>query len=295
MTVRSMTGQGRAESTTTIGLIRVELRSVNNRGFKCTIRCPDELSAFSPRIEKLIRGKVSRGSVNVELRSDQSGGTEASVLDVARLAEHLKACREAVRMAGLDDSQVRIDVGSLAAVPGVLKTASADAESVSESFEEISAVIEAALDDLVAMRGREGEHMAETLKSECEGIENHVKRIETLTPQAAERYRERLETKVKRLLDEFESDYNQVDLLRETQIYADRADVTEELTRLESHLSQFRAVLGEASSEFSTQEPTGRKLDFIIQEMFRESNTIGSKTPLASVSESVVEVKCAIE
>ncbi len=141
--------------------------------------------------------------------------------------------------------------------------------------------------------------MAETLLGDCETIGGHVRAIETLAPQAAESYRVRLQAKVQRVLAEHDAEVNPVDLLREVQVYADKADVSEEITRLDSHLKLFQAVLrGESPDgdrESGRDEPVGRKLDFIIQEMFRETNTIGSKSAHAEVSAIVVEIKCAIE
>ena len=152
--------------------------------------------------------------------------------------------------------------------------------------------------------------MADALNADCDLVQSHVQRIAELAPRAVDTYRGRLEAKIERILAEHNIESKAVDLLREVQIYADRIDVSEEITRLDSHLKMFRSVLGGdghglASTGAATKkqvavdqggrEPTGRKLDFIIQEMFRETNTIGSKSADAEVSANVVEVKCAIE
>ena len=141
--------------------------------------------------------------------------------------------------------------------------------------------------------------MAETLLTELASIRRNVQSIQTLAPKSAENYRYRLESKIKRVLAEHQAEANEIDLLREVQVYADKADVSEEITRLDSHLKLFQSVLGGGTpspeKDSEREEPMGRKLDFIIQEMFRETNTIGSKSTLAEVSSLVVEIKCAIE
>ncbi|MEO1618133.1 MAG: DUF1732 domain-containing protein [Planctomycetota bacterium] len=300
MTLRSMTGQGRAEAATPFGRVRVELRSVNNRGFKCSVRSADELSMLNPKIERLIREHVARGSLNVDVRCEKVSGEGEGPIHVETLATYIQQCQAAISTAGLSESsQATIDVATLATLAASQSAYAGVAVSTEEAWSVVSPVVQAAVRDLTEMRQLEGAHMSETLLEECAGIEKHLASIKSETPLAAEQYRERLESKVKRLLEEFDVSVNQVDLLRETQVYADRADVSEEITRLASHLKQFHAIVGSKASNDSsgaaTQEPTGRKLDFVIQEMFREANTIGSKTPLASISSSVVEIKCAIE
>ena len=135
--------------------------------------------------------------------------------------------------------------------------------------------------------------MAETLSSDCATVSERLNRIRTMAPRAVESYRSRLQAKIQRVLEEHDQKVQTVDLLREVQIYADRVDISEEITRLGSHLQMFSDVL--EGKEAETREPMGRKLDFILQEMFRETNTIGSKAADAEISSHVVEIKCAIE
>ena len=140
--------------------------------------------------------------------------------------------------------------------------------------------------------------MADSLCADCAVIRDHLQQIQKLTPRSTEHYRERLETKVKRILEDNDLSVGQIDLLREVQIYADKVDISEEVTRLDSHLTMFIDILaGEDSAGKGPGKaaPTGRKLDFVIQEMFRETNTIGSKASDAEISVHVVEIKCAIE
>jgi uncharacterized protein (TIGR00255 family) len=152
-----------------------------------------------------------------------------------------------------------------------------------------------AIENLNQMREAEGAHMVESLTRECAEIRKRLTRIGGRAPLVIDHYRKRLETKVRRILAENRIETQPIDLLREVQIFADRSDVSEEITRLDSHLNLFVAVLAGQTGDSGHREPSGRKLDFVTQEMFRETNTIGSKASDAEVSAEVVEIKCAIE
>ncbi|MEO1527473.1 MAG: YicC/YloC family endoribonuclease [Planctomycetota bacterium] len=296
MTVRSMTGQGRASRQTSIGKITVEVRTVNHRGFKASLRIADRLSRWESQIDAAARRLIHRGSVNLNVDfagGDRDAGTK---INTTVLAAYLEQCGEALALAnsnGLQAHATTIDVAALTALPGVLTAGRVEDTEPDTIWPEVESVVVAALQQLVAMRESEGANMAASLQQDCDAIENHVSQIRQRAPEVAEAYRVRLENKVKRVLAEQDLSVDKVDLLREVQIYADRADVSEEVTRLGSHLQLFRSVLG--GKETSGKEPTGRKLDFIIQEMFRETNTIGAKASQSDVSAMVVEIKCAIE
>ncbi len=140
--------------------------------------------------------------------------------------------------------------------------------------------------------------MADSLRGDCKIVHDHLEKIQALTPRSTETYRGRLESKVRRILEDNDLHVDQIDLLREVQIYADKVDISEEVTRLGSHLTMFADVLSGKDSIGTGPgigAPTGRKLDFVIQEMFRETNTLGSKASDAQISAHVVEIKCAIE
>ncbi|MEM9827890.1 MAG: DUF1732 domain-containing protein, partial [Planctomycetota bacterium] len=166
----------------------------------------------------------------------------------------------------------------------------------------VDGVVDRATHDLNQMREQEGAAMARTLLDEIDQISEGIVRIGQWAPHASARYAERLEGKIQKILDRREIESQPVDLIREVQIYADRCDISEELTRLESHLVLFRQALGigspdvsDAGSPPSSDEAVGRKLDFIIQEMFRETNTTGAKAAAAEIAAEVVEIKCALE
>lgn len=296
-----MTGQGRSSGTTDAGTVTVELRTVNNRGFKCSLRIPESLSGNESKIEGIVRQFLHRGSVNLSMTLERDQGQTPVQINDQILAGYIEQCRAAMSLshsAG-GDSGVTLNVADLTSLPGVLSGAKLSAESAGEIWKQIRIVLIDALENLVAMRQSEGVNMAESLLADCGVIHAHVRSIAALAPTATENYRQRLESKIQRVLADYDAEVNSVDLLREVQIYADKADVSEEITRLDSHLALFQSVLTEDTKSDASvsgrEEPTGRKLDFIIQEMFRETNTIGSKSAMAEVSAIVVEIKCAIE
>ena len=296
MTVRSMTGQGRASRQSSIGKLTVEIRTVNHRGFKASLRVSDRLAPLEGKIDAFARKFIHRGSVNLSVNVTSDDGDARARINPDVLAGYLEQCGVAIEKAERNWSRshpVSIDVATLAALPGVLSADHGDEDQPDETWTELETVLKSALEQLVAMRESEGANMCRSLLEDCGQIAQHVELIAKRAPEVAESYRTRLESKVKRVLAEQDLAIDKVDLLREVQIFADRADVSEEVTRLGSHLQLFQSVL--AGQESSDDEPMGRKLDFIIQEMFRETNTIGSKASQSDVSATVVEIKCAIE
>ncbi len=289
--VRSMTGQGHATGESEFGRVSVELRTVNNRGFKCTQRLSDSLASFENRIEALTRSLIHRGTVHLSVYWRRPSSDNLPNIDTEVLKAYCMRLKEVQDSVG--SAATSIDLSALMTLPGVIVASREDRQDSEPLWEFVREVITAAIDNLNQMRAIEGAHMAETLQEDCVQIGERLQVIARLAPRAVDVYRNRLETKIRRVLEERQMEVQTVDLLREVQIYADRSDVSEEITRLGSHLKMFLGVLsGDGASQ---REPTGRKLDFVIQEMFRETNTIGSKAADAEVSAEVVEIKCAIE
>ncbi len=291
-TVLSMTGQGHAERSGLLGTLSVEIRTVNNRGFKCSPRVSDSLSSFDSQLEALVRTLIRRGSVHLSVSWKRPAGEYSSSIDASILASYyrqLLAVRDAVGESG------PIDMASLVSLPGVVVSSREDRREDEELWEFVRSTVVDAIENLNEMRGMEGDAMAESLQQDCVLIRQHVQSIAELTPRVVESYRNRLQAKVQRALAEHHLEVGPVDLLREVQVYADRSDISEEVTRLTSHLNMFLAVLDGENAGQNEREPSGRKLDFVIQEMFRETNTIGSKASDAEISSHVVEIKCGIE
>jgi uncharacterized protein (TIGR00255 family) len=290
-TVRSMTGQGHAAEQGQLGTVTVEVRTVNNRGFKCSPRISDSLSSLESKIEAVARSLIHRGTVHLSVSWRRPPGESLPLIDNEALEAYVRQLQQVREVAGAQAAT--IDLSSLLMLPGVIASSREDRRDDDQLWDFVHATIVKAIENLNEMRGIEGSHMAETLEADCLSIGEQLDSIQKLAPRAVDSYRSRLETKIQRVLSEHNLEVQTIDLLRELQIFADRVDISEEVTRLGSHLKMFSGVL--AGENAKQPEPTGRKLDFIIQEMFRETNTIGSKAADAEISTHVVEIKCAIE
>lgn len=289
--VLSMTGQGHAEHRGPLGTVNVEVRTVNNRGFKCVLRTSDSLWSLESRVETLARSMIRRGSVQLNISWRRPPGEYTSAIDSSVLESYALQLKQIQERLGQSEP---LQLGSLMTLPGVIVSNREDRRNDEELWEFIRVAIEGAIDNLNDMREIEGSAMAQSLHEDSLSIERRVAMISQLAPRVVENHRSRLTTKVERALAEHGLEVGPVDLLREVQIYADRVDISEEITRLNSHLRMFAGVL-EGENMAGDREPSGRKLDFVIQEMFREVNTIGSKASDAEISSHVVEIKCAIE
>ena len=184
------------------------------------------------------------------------------------------------------DERIRLE--PLAALPGVVEELSIDAEEATDIWPLVEPVLRAALEQLSEMRAAEGSALAEDLLVQCEAVEQSLVKIEQLAPRVVEHYRQRIQDRVSEALAELNVSVEPADLVREVSLFADRSDISEEIVRLKSHLQLFREAVG-------LTESAGRKLEFICQEMGRETNTIGSKANDAEISLQVVEVKTALE
>lgn len=286
-----MTGQGHSSDQGELGSLNVEVRTVNNRGFKCLMRLSDSLSQLESKIEALSRSLIHRGTVHLNVTWQQPPGTNIPSIDSEVVRAYVEQLQRVCT--GTSNTQTTIDLSALMTLPGVIVSSREDACDDAPLWEFVSGAIVKAIDNLNEMRCAEGMRMAESLTSDCEGVARRLRLIEELAPRAVDSYRARLQGKIQRVLEEHSLEVKTADLLREVQIYSDRIDISEEITRLSSHLAMFTDVLAGNSGE--RPEPTGRKLDFIIQEMFRETNTIGSKASDAEISAHVVDIKCAIE
>lgn len=291
-----MTGQGHASGEGELGTVRVEIRTVNNRGLKCNLRLSDSLSSLESKIDALIRSRISRGSISVSVSFRQPASEYMPSINVDVLTAYAMQLSEVKSRIG-GSSVATIDLASLMELPGVLSTDRPESRPDAAVWEFVRQSIDSAMANLDQMRHAEGQNMAVSLRADASAISERLQQIRELAPGASDQYRNRLESKIQRILSERDIESQPIDLLREVQIYADRVDISEEITRLESHLQMFGDVLSTSAEQADPKrpEPTGRKLDFVIQEMFRETNTIGSKASDSEISTHVVEIKCAIE
>ena len=278
-----MTGYGGAKSETQGLEISIELKSVNNRYLDTSIRLPRNFIFAEESLKSAIQSHISRGKVDVfvSVNSSGAGGLVVSVNEA--LAEgYIKAMRDLAAKYGLDGD---ISVTAVAKFPDVLSVEKEEADK-EELISVLSAVLEEALEEFDTMRCREGEKLRDDILSRADEIERLKVQVEERSPQTVSDYRARLESRMKEVLDNTAIEESRI--LVEAAIFADKVSVDEETVRLSSHLSQLREmVLGES--------PIGRKLDFLVQEMNREANTIGSKANDTEVSKYVLDLKAEIE
>ncbi len=279
----SMTGYGSAKGSVEGQEITVELKSVNNRYLDCSVRLPRNFLFAEDTVKQAVSAGVSRGKVDVfvSAQASQNSGTVVSVNE-----ELARGYRDAVahiaETLGLESG---LSAFSLARFPDVLtvERRELDKDKAAAALSEITAK---AVEEFNAMREREGERLRRDMLGKLETIEGLVSVVEERSPQTVKEYRERLEARLRDILADRSLDEQRV--VTEAAIFADRTAVDEETVRLRSHIAQFRTMLEEGS-------PIGRKMDFLVQEFNRESNTIGSKCSDASLAKVVVDLKSEIE
>ena len=282
--IRSMTGHGAASCEHEGMHIAVELRSVNNRSFKATVRLPDSMSALEGEMEAWLARRIQRGSVSLNVRLGDGTARSAGRINVQALQGYLQQLQQ---VAGATGS--RVDPGTLLGLPGVVvddggAAISAAAKPVLERL------LEDACGALFRMREQEGRALGELLRSLGETIEARLHEVRARAPEVSRLYGERLKARMNTMLAESGVSAREEDVLREVATFAERADIAEEIERLGGHLAHLRKLLDPASPE-----PIGRTLDFLSQEMLREANTIASKASDLEIARRVVEMKTAID
>ncbi len=280
--IRSMTGFGSGRGSASGEEIAVEVRSVNHKFCEVKVRLPRELSALELEITRVVKDRLARGGVEVTVRRAGPGGSMAPRVDAALAEAYARAYAEVAARLGLHG---QVQLSDIIAAEGVIRLDDRDADLDAARGATEKALL-AALEALVAMRVREGEALRKDLAARLNTVETLVVRVETLAPQAVEHHRARLAERVVELTRGIALDPGR--LAQEIALLAERTDVAEEVTRLRSHVAQARVLLGSG-------EPAGRKLDFLVQEMHREANTIGSKSQHAEISTVVVALKAEIE
>jgi uncharacterized protein (TIGR00255 family) len=285
--IRSMTGYGEAERSTPAGRLRAEVKTVNHRFFSANLRLPSSIDRYEPQLREWLRAFMPRGHVNFALRIElpvADGDPSSSVrVDLDRARQYLGALTTLKDELGLPGE---IDVALLSRFGDMLVPA--DEERLEVAAEDIQAVTEAAARVAVAMREVEGQRLEEDLEQRLTGIESALVTIATLAPERLVAERDRMRRVVKDLAEDVSIDEDR--LAREVAFLAERWDISEELVRLRAHIDVFRDTLaGDAS------EPVGKRLGFLIQEMHREGNTIGSKANDAAIEHQVIAIKDEIE
>ena len=281
--VKSMTGYGRAVETVNGREFTVEIRSVNNRYLDCSVKLPRLLSFAEDAVKQAVKAVISRGKVDVFITVHSEGGEEAKVTLNTSVVEGYLAV-----MAQLEEKyHVRNDISvmGLSRMPDVFTVEKPEIDE-EQLMADLMGVVNQALAGFDAMRTTEGKAMENDLRSRGETILGFVSQVEEASPQTVSDYRVRLENKLREVLANTSIDESRI--LTETAIFADKVAVDEETVRLRSHLQQMNTML-------STGGAIGRKLDFLIQEMNRESNTIGSKCSDVRLTRIVVDIKAELE
>jgi uncharacterized protein (TIGR00255 family) len=280
--IRSMTGFGAGKGGEGGEAVEAEVRSVNHKFCEVKVRLPRELGALETEITRSVKDRLARGGIDVSIRRSSSRAALAPRVDADLAAEYARAFEDVRARLGLAGGVALSDVLAAAGVV-TLEERSVDLDAARGS---VAAAVSAALAGLLSMREHEGIALARDLEGRLAVVESIAARLAEAAPRTLESYRARLEERVAELSRGLAPDPAR--LATEVALFADRTDVTEELTRLASHVAQMRALL-------SSGEPAGRKMDFLVQEMHREANTVGSKSQSAEAAASVVNLKAEIE
>ena len=282
--IKSMTGYGRARRELHKRDITVEVRSVNNRYLDCAVRMPRMYAFAEDAVKQCVQKAVSRGKVDVFISVDASAADVAKVAVNRELAaQYAAALKELSEVCG--PTAYRVTPDQLARFPDVLTVTKAD-EDLETVSADLCAVLEEALAAFNAMRATEGARLAEDIGNRLDNILAGTGQVEARSPETVAEYRRKLTARMQEVLQSATVDEQRI--LTEAAVYADKVAVDEETVRLRSHVSQLRNML-------ASDEPMGRKMDFLIQEVNRESNTIGSKCSDVEIAQVVVNLKAEVE
>lgn len=281
--LKSMTGFGRERKTIGDYDVSVEIRSVNNRYFELNTKIPRSCLFLEDKLKNLVKTKVSRGKVELSLSVSNVQGKETAVtVNNLVIESYVTALREAGKIYGLTDDLTLKDVFNMTDAFTISRP-DEDEEVIWNSVKEVA---EAALDNFVSMREAEGAKMKADLLEKLSNVENMIEKVCVLSPENVENYRKKLYEKLSEILSDRNIPEDRI--LLEAGIFSEKTAVDEETVRLKSHFSQFRTML-------DSGEPVGRKLDFLVQELNREVNTIGSKAQNLEITRIVVDAKSEIE
>ena len=286
--IRSMTGFGDAAAEVDGTHYSVELRSLNNKYFKVIIRLPEEISGLEAELESHLRKSVHRGSFTLTIKVRVGDARAASRINEAALMtylDHLETIQNKIA-----DQSVHIDLTQLLALPGVLQPAEDEEAIVNKARPVLVELVQQAAEKLTVMRTNEGQVLTADLLKQRADILSCVEKIRHRASVVIDEYHERLRGRIDELMAKAELKVDEHDLIREVAVYADRADISEELSRIVGHLDQFCQIIASENDE-----PAGRTLDFLAQELLREANTIASKSHDAVISRASVEIKSAID
>jgi uncharacterized protein (TIGR00255 family) len=280
-----MTGFGEAHYQGDGLSISVEVRTINNRYFKLSMKCGEGYSALESEIENVVRQLIRRGTLQLSLQVRHAKAADDFQLNTAVLEAYRRQLMVLQQQWGVATAP---SLDSLLALPGVVSEQHTSVEDAERDWPLIKQTILAALENLTKMRTDEGRAMAADLRANCALVARELGHIEKLAPLVGDNYRNRLTERLQTILSDHQLTLAPADIIREVSVFAERCDISEETVRLRSHLEQFESIM-------ELPESSGRKLEFLTQEMFRETNTIGSKANDVEISRHVIDIKAAIE
>lgn len=283
--INSMTGYGEAQGELNEASYVVEIKTVNNRYFKATIRLPEVVAFLEDDIDKLLRKNLSRGTVNYALRLKEVSANALFEIDEDALQT---VARKLGRIQASTNIQGTIDIANLLNIPGIVKPSEPDEETARQIRDKVLQISSQAIEKLIQMRTAEGAELEADLRANYTEMAKAIESIRSRADLVIHEYARRLKKRVDELLAHAELKLDEELLSREVAIFADRSDISEELARLDSHLKQFAQIC-------ETGGQVGRRLDFICQEMLREANTIASKACDMQITQYVVDIKCRID
>jgi uncharacterized protein (TIGR00255 family) len=282
-----MTGFGDASGQYAESHFFVEVRSLNNKYFKSTIRLPEDYQGLEAELESELRRRLTRGTITMIGRVTDASAAAAMEINHEALSRYID---QVMKSPAVASGRVTLDLGALLDLPGVVQPPADEDVRLERARIAFVELLGRACDHLLSMRTREGSMLVADLRLHHSQIAARLAQIQARTPLVVEEYEKRLRQRVETLLKEAGLTVEPSDLIREIAIFAERSDVAEEVQRLSAHLEQFDALLREDGSR-----PIGRTLDFLSQEMLREANTIASKSGDSVISREIVEIKGAID
>ena len=282
----SMTGYGDAQGVLDGTEFTVEIRCLNNRYYKPNIKLPEELAKLETQIDPLLRKAVSRGSLVYTLRIKSAEDSAQIQINTSAMKSFLQELGQLQREVGQEG--LNIDLAGLLQVPGLTRPADFASTQPDRLKDFVADLTIKALDTLTQMRRREGQALCKDLVCQGQVIRSGLDKIAQTAPDVVSSYQAKLTGRISELLNGAQVTISEADLAREVAIFAERCDISEEIVRLRSHLDHFDKVCSEDSQ-------AGRRLDFIAQEMLRETNTIGAKASDAAIGQIVIDIKTAID
>ncbi len=281
----SMTGFGEAHHQGDGVTVSVEVRTINSRYFKLSVKCGEGYSALEAEIENAVRQQIKRGTLQVSFQVHRTKASDDYQINVPVLDSYRRQVTALQQQWHVKDP---LSLESLLQLPGVISEHVTSADDAERDWPLIKSTLDGAMENLAKMRGEEGRAMTADLRANLQTIAAELAEIEKRVPLVGEQYRTRLAERLKAILEEHQVSLDAGDVIREVSIFAERSDISEEIVRLRSHLEQFDSII-------ELPESSGRKLEFLTQEMFRETNTIGSKANDTDIARRVIDIKAAIE